>query len=268
MKSANPIIPLLFTVIAALLLPACNSGDSDSVFLARMGSIEDARFGGDGWSLDGQQMIATRDKLLDTANFGVNGTVRTSIRITDTAANQGSLSAALLSDFDLFFIGYLNDFSPNAFTQAELDALQTWVSGGGILIVTCDDVDHDAVCEQFGYMPTGPVMPPALPAATQAGHPLFDGPFGVVSEVGMSSPYGSFPQPVVDTVLGVDSTIQPAGAAILIEKTLGLGRVIILGDVDMITGLGGLSVNDAGIHNDNDRFLGNLFAYAIGLIPS
>ena len=268
MKSANPMIALLVLIMTALLV-ACGgggSGDSSSAFAARVGSIVDARFGGDGWSLDGLQMLATRDKLLDTENFGINAPVRTSIRISDTAGTQGAVNAALLSNFDIFFIGYLNDLSPNAFTQAELDAFTAWVSGGGILIVTCDDMDHDAVCGQFSYMPGGAVLPPTVPAATQAGHPLFDGTFGMVGNIGMSSPYGSFPQPVADTVLGVDSTIQPGGNATIVEIKIGVGRVIILGDVDMITGLGGLSMTDSGIHNDNDRFLGNLFAYAIGLI--
>lgn len=267
MKSANPVITLLFTFMTVLLLVACGGGGGDDsvAFLAKVGSIQDDRFGGDGWSLDGIQMVATRDKLLDPGNFGINGPVRTSIRITDTGGMQGDVNAALLSGFDIFFIGYLNDFSPNAFTQAELDAFTAWVTGGGVLIVTCDDVDHDAVCEQFGYLPSGPVLPPTVPAATQVAHPLFDGAFGSVISIGMSAPYGSFPQPVADTVLGEDSTIQPGGGATIIDMQLGMGHVIILGDIDMITGLGGLSMVDSGIHNDNDRFLGNLFAYAIGL---
>ena len=40
----------------------------------RVGSVADARFNNGGWTLDGVQMVNTRAKLLNPANFGPSGT--------------------------------------------------------------------------------------------------------------------------------------------------------------------------------------------------
>ena len=77
----------------------------------RVGSIADSRFGF-GWTLDGSNMTVTRSKLLNTANFGAGGTIADPIVITDTAA---TINASLLSTFDVFFIGYLQDSSATPF---------------------------------------------------------------------------------------------------------------------------------------------------------
>ena len=61
-----------------------------------------------------------REKLLDPANFSdPDGTVPRDVVITDTA---GPITAELLADLDVFFIGYFADSHPNAFTSDELDA--------------------------------------------------------------------------------------------------------------------------------------------------
>ena len=262
MKSVKYITAILFFAITTLLLAACGGGGNDDarVATAEVGSVKDARFGGEGWSLDGTHMVTTREKLLARENFSLSGTVKTSIKITDT----------LLSNFDIFFIGYLDDFSANAFTPAELDAFSAWVTGGGILIVTCDDSNHKAVCEKFGYPPTDDaISPPTIPAEADVLHPIFDGPFGSVAEIGMSPNYGYFMQTDKATILGVDKNPQPSHATIL-EKQVGTGRVIFLSDVDMITdypeGREKSLSTGTGIITDNDRFLGNLFAYVTGLI--
>src|SRR5215203_5880987 len=90
----------------------------------RVGSVADSRFG-TSWTLNGSQMTNTRAKLLNTANFGPAGTVTRAVQITDTASTVGSVTTALLANFDVFFIGYLLDSSPNAFTGAEIAAMQS-----------------------------------------------------------------------------------------------------------------------------------------------
>jgi hypothetical protein len=86
----------------------------------KVASVVSAR-GGTAWTLDGSNMTESRAKLLNAANFGVGGTVATPITITDTAGASGSINAALLSNFNVLFIGY---FANGTFTAAELTAIQ------------------------------------------------------------------------------------------------------------------------------------------------
>ena len=97
----------------------------DAAAQINVGSVVDSR-GAVGWTLDGSNMNTTRSKLLNASNFGAGGTVANSITITDTAAASGSITAALLANFNVFFIGY---FPTGTFTAAELTALHTWVNG-------------------------------------------------------------------------------------------------------------------------------------------
>jgi hypothetical protein len=258
---------LLFSFL--LFIPACGTGigwDGAVVGVAttyEVGSIADSRFR-TGTTLDGAAMTATRNKLLAPDNFGQNGTVPSAINITDTASTQGSITAALLSNFDVFFIGSLNDTNPNAFTAGELNALQDWVrNNGGVLIITCDDSSFDDVCEFFGYPASSSGITPTVPAAAGVGHPLFDGAFGTVASVSMGGVKGFFPTTTDAEVLGEDSAGTPA--ATVIERQIDNGWIIFLSDVDMITELGGISAGTE-ILNDNDRFLGNLFDYAAGIL--
>lgn len=258
---------LIFSM-TLLSITGCNEEFSDGtaarvrVAAAELGSIIDARFGAEGLNLDGAQMAAAVSKLLEATNFSNTGTVRTTLTLTSTGATQGDVDAALLSAFDIFFIGYLNDNSLNAFTAAELTAFQDWVIGGGILIVTCDEANYDAVCEAFGYPSTTPATPPTIPAATGIGHDVFDGSFGAVASIAMSGTSGFYATTTDAVILGEDSAVAPN--ATLLERQMGTGTVIFLSDVDMISD--NTVSAGTGIANDNDRFLGNLFEYATGLL--
>lgn len=235
-------------VAACLVLTAATAGAQ-----IRVGSVVNAR-GGGGWSLDGSNMTTTRAKLLNPANFGATGTANKSITITDTASASGSIDAALLANFDVFFIGY---FPTTTFTAGELTAMQTWVSGGGTLIATCDDPGHADFCIAFGHTPSNSATPPVTPTAAGSST-VFGGPFGNVASIVMQFTEGFFPTASGATVLGVDSS----GLAnpIVLLQTSGSGRALFLSDVDMIS-IASLS-GGAGITNGNDRFLGNLFAFA------
>ncbi|VAW75092.1 hypothetical protein MNBD_GAMMA15-1914 [hydrothermal vent metagenome] len=256
----------LFLSMTLLSVTGCNEEFPDNapvrVLAAELGSIVDARFGGEGLNLDGAQMAVAISKLLEVTNFSAAGTVRTTITLTSTGANPGDVDATLLSAFDIFFIGYLNDNSPNAFTAAELTAFQDWVNIGGILIVTCDEANYDAVCEAFGYPSTTAATPPTVPAATGIGHDSFAGSFGAVASIAMSGTSGFFATTTDAIILGEDSAVAPN--ATFLEKQVGLGTVIFLSDVDMISD-NTLSAG-TGFTNDNDRFLGNLFEYVTGLL--
>ena len=235
--------------IAVTLFAAAGAGAQ-----IRVGSVVNAR-GAAGWTLDGTNMTNTRAKLLTAANFGVGGTVSTPIVITDTAAASGSINAALLANFDVFFIGY---YPTGTFTAAETAALQTWVNGGGALVATCDDASHADVCTAFGYTPTTQATPPVVPTAIGASGPVFNGPFGLASSVLMNATEGFFPVTGAATIIGQDSAVAPH--ATVLQQALGSGKALFLSDVDMISNFT-LSAG-TGISNNNDRLLGNAFAFA------
>lgn len=252
-----------------LFLAACGSGGGSGGLIVgsstthEVGSIADSRFG-TGSTLDGSEMVTTRSKLLESTNFGQSGTVAFTINITDTASTLGSVTAALLSAFDVFFIGNLDDSDPKAFMASELTAFENWVrNNGGVVIVTCDDASYDAVCAFFGYPASSSATPTTVPEAASGSHPIFAGSFGTVTSVSMGGTKGYFSTTTDATVLGEDSTGSPV--ATVLEKQIGNGWVIFISDLDMITESGGISTG-TGILNDNDRFLGNLFEYAIDIL--
>jgi hypothetical protein len=235
---------------------------AEALVILRVGSVASSRFS-TGWTLDGGSMTATRAKLLNAANFGPGGIDLPQITISDTAATVDSVNAALLADFDVFFIGYLRDANANAFTPAELAAFQKWVYEGGTMIVTCDAATHDAVCAYFGHPVSAGVTAPSKVAPTVADHPVFNGPFGTVSSLMMSGTQAGFGPAGSATVLAYGSGLDDP-ATILVQR-FGAGKIVFLSDVDMISNFT-LSAG-ASMSNQNDYFLGNLFSFAGSITP-
>ena len=238
--------------ILAALLPA-------TALLAapiKVGSVTNVRFGSN-WTLDGPQMANTRAKLLKLENFGPSGAVRRAIEIGDTAATPGSIDATLLSQFDVFFVGWFSDSSGNAFTAAELDALRAWVWRGGSAIVTCDSTSVDATCTAFGHPAGESNVPPASAAAAAVDHPLVKGPFGAVAQLGFSGNYSTFTTTAGAVVVMHDAS--PEQRAAVLVRRWGAGQVVLVTDVDVLANAASAG---SGINTDNDRFLGNLFAFA------
>jgi hypothetical protein len=246
--------------LCTLMAVACMQVSAQAL---RVGSVTDSRFG-TSWTLDGAEMANTRAKLLNPANFGPGGTVSRPITIIDTAGTVGSINAALLSGVDVFFIGYLDNANPNAFTPAELNAMQVWVNGGGTMVVTCDDAPYDAVCASFGHPSIAGSTNPTVPTAAGATHPIFNGPFGVVTSINESGTEGFFTSTTGATILATDSTPGTPHPDVLIQQ-FGSGRVILLADVDMLANAA--SAGPA-INNSNDQFLGNLFAFVPAAIAA
>lgn len=233
----------------------------DRLTIAEIGSIASARFSNTGWNLDGSVMTNTLAKMNNTDLFGPEGIVKTTLNVTNTALNLGDVNAALLANFDVFFIGYLSDGDENAFLEDELLAFSEWVNQGGIMVVTCDDAEYDAVCEYFGHPSTTSSIPPTVPTAAGVVHPLFGNSFGVVTSLQMNGTFGRFEITDGATVLGIES--EDTGYATILEKEIGLGRVIFLSDIDMISN--DTVSDEQTMVNDNDIFLGNLFEYVTGI---
>ena len=249
----SALVPL--AILSSLLLVSV-SAQAGAVASIQVGSIASSRFG-TAWTLDGAEMANTRAKLLNPANFGAGGTVSTPIVITDTGAAVGSVTPALLSSFNVFFIGWLGDASANAFTPAELTALQTFASNGGTLIVTCDDTAHDAVCASLGYPISESSTPPFNATLAGAASPVFNGPFGSVATVNASGNYGFYATTAGTTIIAQDSNGAPRATMLL--QSIGSGRIIYLADVDLVANAATLGST---ITTANDRLLGNLFAMA------
>lgn len=224
------------------------------VFAIELGSFSTARFNTD-WTLNGDQMLNARAKLLNPDNFGPGGTVPEAINITDVS---GEITYTALSPFNVFLAGYLSDNAAAPITEDEGQAFLDWVTAGGTLIITCDDDSHDELCIAFELNHSGagdPASPPVNPTASASTRPMFDGPFGVVTELEMFSFMPYFTDSGEFSVLAEDQLGNP----VILEHLIGAGRVVAFTDVDMISDTT-LSDGDV-ISNDNDRFLGNLIAY-------
>lgn len=238
--------------VVALVLLAAASG----VSAVEIGSVTSSRFGG-GYTLNGSSMDETRAKLLNTGNFGAGAAFPLPFTISDTDA---ILDSSVLANYDIFFIGWLSDTSGNAFSSDELAALRTWVIGGGVLIATCDDIAHDAVCDYFGQSVEDSTSSTlrSTPDGNSAGHPIFSGPFGNVFQVSAGGgAVANFEPFVRGEVIGVDEDQKEAMLAV---ERLGAGVVIYLSDINTIANTE-LSAGN-GISNINDQFMGNLFAFA------
>jgi hypothetical protein len=220
----------------------------------RVGSIADVRFAS-GWTLDGSAMTSTRAKLLNPANFGPNGTVKKTIIITDTAA---TITATLLSGFDVFFIGYMPNLP--GFLAGEITAMQNWVSAGGVMIVTADDPSHNQVAAAFGYGMATSVSPGLTsPVGVGLTHPVFAGPFGNATGISGAFSEGKFTGNVTgQLLLGYDAPTN--NIYTVIEIPYGSGRVLMLADVDFLDAAMTAGATISLIY-PNEVFLGNVFAY-------
>lgn len=241
--------------VPRLALPLLLAAGALSAQTIRLGSIDAARFDGATWTLNGTDMEEARAKLLDTDNFGASGVVGRDVVITDTAA---AIDGTLLANFDVFFIGYLDDDNVNAFTPAELDAFSDWVAGGGAMLITCDDSDYDAVCARFGAPATGFGTQLVVASGPGFGHPALDGPFGPVRQFTAQGSIAAFDEPGDGAVLARSLD----GAPMLIARQYGDGRVLFFSDVDFVADRSLTDGTD--LPSANDALLGNAIAWLAG----
>ncbi len=228
-------------------------------------SVADARWQA-GYTLNGVWMAnSTRLKLLNPANFGSGGIVSKSITIIDSFATVGSVTAATLAPCNIFFHGWANQ---NSLTTAELDALYTWsTQNDGVVIIAehpeiVGTYPPPRVTQRWGYNTASPTTNPATPTVQGSSHPIFAGLFGAVatiSQAGGLQGYVTLPVCQGATILANDASGRPA---VVYDGSTG---DVILPDVDMLTGVNPAISADGGVDTDQERFLANLFAYAIDL---
>ena len=233
-------------------------------------SVADARWQApdNGYTLNGFRMDnSTRLKLLNPANFGSGGIVSTSITIIDSFATVGSVTAATLAPCNIFFHGWANQ---NSLTTAELDALYTWSTQNDGVVIIAEHPEISIfppprVTQRWGYNTASPTTNPATPTVQGSSHPIFAGLFGAVatiSQAGGFQGYVTLPVCQGATILANDASGLPA---VIYDGSTG---DVILPDVDMLTGLNPAISADDGVDTDQERFLANLFAYAIDLVQN
>lgn len=234
-------------------------------------SIATARMnaGDGGYTLDGFQMVDSRLKLQNSANFGPGGRVGKPIHITDGYGTSGSLTALNANPpVSIFYFGTFDTANPALvpFTSAEIESLHAWSVRGGKLIIGAMPVDPqfafhpDVLDSRWGFELTHVninIAPtPVIPTAAGLNSLLFDGPFGRVT---LANQGGSSQ--------GYFSTI-PAGSVVLADNGQGRPTIyldcrtldLVAADGDVFTTLGGQSVG-GGISTPNDILLANAIAY-------
>ena len=208
--------------------------------------------------------------VTDDAHFGPTGLVDVdSLTVKPTTA---TVDAAYLSDVHVLFDGWVFDSTsgtPPMWASSELDAIETWVTAGGILIANEDRADADELVSRFGASIAGHrcCVPNDLsidftPDAVADSHPIVDGPGGTWASIDAAGTVGYFDTLLADdtpladdwTVIARDELSRPT----IIARSWGSGAVVATSDE-------GLFRTDVASGTDNETFIINVFAWAIGL---
>jgi hypothetical protein len=195
---------------------------------------------------DGSNLSLARDALLDTTNYGPSGIV--SVDSLTIVEDVPAVTAAAIADADILFDGWVQN---NAWSNAELSVVDSWVRAGGILISTNDDDGHHGISSFYGLPVAGTSTQTWQPASNV--HPIVDGPFGSWSNITKLGNFSFFTPVEGWTVIARDTN----GRATILERALGDGHIVIIGDEGSLR-------NDA---TANQIMTRNLFAYAIDLLP-
>ena len=207
----------------------------------------------DGWCLGGPNMAGFLAAITNTANFGPGGTVGSAITVVQVDAfNAGTLAGA-----DAVLVPWWNDGQVDAGTIA---TIKSFFLGGGDLMLLDDDSGHDPIGQALGVPSQG-----SNGSASNGTSPLFDGPFGTAIDVTQNGNTGYFSAADLAAVNGTVGGTNNAGQATSAywddnAYAAGAGRMVMLGDVDMVSDYGSASYAPP---NDNGKFALNGVAYLI-----
>lgn len=243
------------SVLCLIFIAMCMSNVSNlqAQCDAKILSIANSRVG-TSWTLDGFYMTSTLAKLENANNFGPTGTAAFTNVITHESAE---ITTSLLANYDILYIGYIRD---GKFSAAELQAMEDWANGGGTLLITSDSPFYDDVAEKFGYPVSTQGTNPHSPTAGNETHPIFDGPFGTITQYSGEYTRGFYANTAGATVLARDAS----GNATLLEKMVGSGHIVLTGDICTHSNLT-ISAGDGISNNNNDIYTANLFNYLFNL---
>ena len=230
--------------------------------------------GDNGYTLDGIWMMGSADKILNTNNFGPNGTYSPQILsiISDYSTSNSLSTINNIQNIDLFFFGSFdkNNSSLIPFTNTELDSLYKWSMKGGKMIIGASSESPPTVPlvtnlsilnSRWIFDVTHDYANASILASAQGiNSTIFNGPFGLIGTPQSAVNQGGSLRGFFDLmpnnciILGEDWAGKPT--LILDCTTLDL----IVADIDAYTGLGNISNNPL-ITTDNDRFLANTIVY-------
>lgn len=259
---------IIILVLLTALSPTIENGFSQNINIHSVSFLKQT--GGDsGYTLDGQRMLDSRAKALNTNNFGSSGIYPKQIAITDGYYNTGSLSSINgISGIDIFFFGAFVKNEPSflPITNDEIDSLYKWSKSGGKLIIGNSSngfgYDLSVLNSRWGYNVTQSYPSNYTPTTQGITSDIFNGPFGAVSTANQGgSLQGYFDiMPTDVIVLAENSNGQPT--LILDCNTLDL----ISADIDGYTDLSGITTG-ATITSDQDRFWANTIVFMDKLQP-
>jgi hypothetical protein len=180
------------------------------------------------WSWDGSNLAPYRSALTNTANFGPSGVVKTAI----TATTLTTISPSTLSGLNGFIAPWWYNTESSAYNQMVVN----FFLAGGDLILLDDGTAQDGIAALLGIPDAGS----SDGSLSNGPAPLFNGPFGIATNVAQSQEIGYLPMASITAHGGfacstnasgqVTAACFPAGA-----YAPGSGAMIITGDVDMYT---------------------------------
>lgn len=203
--------------------------------------------GSGNWSFDGSYLTGFRGALEDPSKFGPAGVVNRSI----TTQTMNTINASTLSSVDMFIGTWIEDDDAAPFQ----DAVRDFFLAGGDLFLLQDDSGHDALGALLGVPTTN-----SSGSVSNGGAPLFDGPFGVATNVTQHYNVGQLSELAVIALGGsvggrnadnqVTSAYWKAG-----QFAPGSGSLFIIADIDMIatTDFCGLPICGADYANMNSN---------------
>ena len=203
------------------------------------------------YTFNGAALMSTDEILESSANFGPGGVHPTDVQL----GPAGTIDAAYLAGGEILFGGFIADAS---ITAAELTAIDSWVSAGGVLITNNDAISHDPISSHFGLIIGGTAS--ATWNVTNPSHPIMDGPFGTVGSFQAAGTISYFDRASLqpgDVELAVDSV---SGQPTVVLRQSGAGWILFTSD----EGIFRANMTGSGtIATDNDILVANLFAWAI-----
>lgn len=213
------------------------------------------------YSLAGMFGSPAKMKLNNRKYFGPGAPVKYSIR-TVQFARDITVYGLMDNNCDIFQMGLSEGDAGgrlfSALPRRSVEELKKWSQASTDHVLLAFQ-SYPSVLGNYGKVSQGAVNP--MSATPMGDHLLNRGPFG---EVGSFNQGGAWKGAMssIDRkacVLIKDRTDRPIA---VYDRNLGS---LFLSDVDMLTELGGLSKGDA-ITTANDRLLGNLYAFLIGIV--
>lgn len=208
--------------------------------------------GDNGYTFDGIYMSgSSTQKLINLNNFGPNGTVKKTIVLVPLTDKPITTSTISKAECGAIFVG---SFYDNDITAAELNAIKIW----SVQNVTNLVVVTQAETIPWGYKNENGNTNPNKPTVAGLETRIFNGPFGKVESFSQGGSYQGSLSGGSSTILATDAQNK---ATILLDIPTG---DIILGDVDILTTLGGITTGST-VTNNNDKLFANIWAYATDL---